>query len=220
MEVCTRPPWASRRLEISFSITAMRSSWVAAAWRAGFLAACFWPLCLGASAWGALSWRGGWAGFWFESTTKLEQAVRHSSLDLSVPMPTTSMPALRSRTDSAEKSLSLEAMMAQSMPPCTSRSMAPMTSAMSELFLPLAALMVRLGCMAYFSTGATQEDSAEAAPKISLLTTSPSFFAWAKIRSAWPGNTFSASMSMAIFIGLSSLSLIGFCVFTLMSVWV
>ena len=36
-------------------------------------------------------------------------------------------------------------MMAQSMPPVTSRSMAPMTSAMSEEFLPFAALMVRLG---------------------------------------------------------------------------
>ena len=50
-------------------------------------------------------------------TTKEEQAVRHNSLDLSVPMPTTSTPAVRSRTERAEKSLSLEAMMTTSVPP-------------------------------------------------------------------------------------------------------
>ena len=95
---------------------------------------------------------------------KLLHAVRHSALALSVPMPTTCRPALRSRTDREEKSLSLEAMTTQSTSPATSRSIAPMTSAMSEEFLPFEALMVRLGWMAYFSTGATQVVSAAATP--------------------------------------------------------
>ena len=142
-----------------------------------------------------------WA-FWF-STTKVEQAVRHSSLLFSMPMPITSMPAVRSRTDRAEKSLSLEAMMTVSTPPSTSRSIAPITSAMSEEFLPLLALMVRFGWMAYFSTGDTHAPRAEDAPKISRRTTLPRLAAWSKIRSALAGSTFSASIRIAMFLVLA-----------------
>ena len=134
--------------------------------------------------------------------------MRHSSLLFSMPMPITSMPALRSRTLSAEKSLSLEAMITVSTPPCTSRSIAPITSAMSDEFLPLLALMVRFGWMAYFSTGFTHAPRAEAAPKISRRTTVPSSAAWSKIRSALAGSTFSASIRIARFLLFSFVSMV------------
>ena len=114
-----------------------------------------------------------------------------------MPMPITSVPAERRRTAREEKSESDEAITMASASPIMS--MAPITSAMSELFLYLVGRMVRLEWMAYFSTGSTQVFSDCAAPYISRRTTVPREAACSKICSAKAGSTFSASINTAIF---------------------